>query len=821
MPFYVFAFIGFNLGILILVHLPVSITQQTLFIFSFGSCFALWLLKRKPKKLKQCMSFLFGVAVGGVFLSYSVGLYQQRVLPTELEKKPLTIRAEINSLPKVGSHNVKFILQKHCSDFSGDKSLDAEVKVDLELCQRLPNKILVSSNLLPMKEWVPGRVGMFTVSLLRPHGFKNPGGFDYEAWLIQNRVGATGWVNEVQWLDQTQFNIHRIRYELRQWLLSYWTDESKQTQQTLGNYQSAVLNQWPDGLGVLLALTMGDRSLIGSDLWQVFVNTGTAHLMAISGLHVGLVFVVGQLVAQFFLRFLLRLAWLHRWLSAPILISSAFALLCALAYAALAGFSLPTQRALFMLSAWILPLFLRRQWSAWWRWLLALTLVLCFDPLASIGMGFWLSFVAVASLLLLANLRSAEQGIRKYIFPQLALTGLSLPWSVEYLGALVWVSPLVNLVAIPVVGLVMIPLMFVLLFIALGSHWLNYEYGASALLNIAVYLFDGLVTALEWVDAEPWPMHLSSALFWGGVILATLLWLFPLSKWLRLLGGMILLSPALADVALEEHPFSSDELRVTVFDVGQGLAVLLQTGNKALLYDTGGQLGEFNVAEGVIAPSLYGLGVAQIDLLVVSHSDLDHAGGTRYLQSQFPIAQQMDSFCDDEDSEVLPLCAATKTYFSCQAGQQWRWGEVQFEVLSPFRSQSKANGNDDSCVLKVSAFGRSLLLTGDIEAEAERTLLKQSEDKLASTILLAPHHGSKTSSTIGFINHVSPEMVVISAGYQNRFGHPHDKVVDRYRHRDIAVFNTAESGALQFFVRKNRQIEVLKWRDLTKKEWSL
>lgn len=287
------------------------------------------------------------------------------------------------------------------------------------------------------------------------------------------------------------------------------------------------------------------------------------------------------------------------------------------------------------------------------------------------------------------------------------------------------------------------------------------------------------------------------------------------------MASLICLAPVMADVMLDEREAAQDQLKVTVLDVGQGLAVLLQTGDKTMLYDTGGQLGQFNVAEGVVIPSLYRLGVKHLDLLVVSHSDLDHAGGMQVIQDHFPVAQQIDSFCDNDEPESVSLCAKSHEHFSCQAGQQWWWGEVHFEVLSPFHSMSNGDHNDHSCVIKVSAYDQSVLLTGDIEADAERRLLKQNRMNLAADILLVPHHGSKTSSTIGFVNHVSPSLAIVSAGYQNRFGHPHPEVVDRYTHREIPLVNTAETGALQIILRENQLPELIPWRKITKKWWRL
>lgn len=663
--------------------------------------------------------------------------------------------------------------------------------IDLRLLQ------LSSYDQLDSKlHFIPGDQWQFTVRLRRPRGFLNPGTFDYQRWLVQRGISATGYILPAE--SNGRVNLP----ELSSWY-RFQDAVSRWRHQVALAIEAAGLSN--HGSAVLAALAIGDKRRI-ANLWSNLARLGIVHLMVVSGLHIGLVagfgFMLGRLAgslltagAHLFSR-AIDLSVRIRWLAPTA------GLLAAGSYSLLAGFSLPAQRALIAVSVvMIARLCLRRvRPLACIVW--ALLLIALSQPLAVLSSGFWLSFVAVIILVGWFYPWQSVQitwSFKQVLSAQLALTaGLLVP-SLVLVGVASWLGPLVNLLAVPWISLVTVPLAL------LGCLSLLFSLqGAEMLWLLADYSITGLWSVLNLVPQHlgkiTSPMPLAPLMVTCGLI-AVISWLLPRGLCIRLLGSLPLLTYLFA-------PAENSPLRLTVLDVGQGLAVVLETPDLVMVYDAGPAYGNrFNAGAGIIAPYLRSRGRSQIDKLIISHEDMDHAGGLSGLLESMPVSGVMVGPGLGEiiiDNKTLP--ADTKV---CAAGQSWSWPpgaiaanreQVHFKILAPAKQGAlhlSSEGNNFSCVLLISWRDQQILLPGDIERRVEAELL--AAQKLSEVdILLAPHHGSKTSSTVAFVAALRPLHVVFSAGYRHQFGHPHADVQRRYQQADSLVWNTAEQGALSF-----------------------
>lgn len=622
------------------------------------------------------------------------------------------------------------------------------------------------------------------VRLKQPHGFSNPGSFDYERWLFAHRIRATGYVRHAQdavLLQAADVNPVRL------------------ARQTLAAFIGAQSGFVADS-GLIAALGIGDRSGMSKDQWEVLRKTGTSHLMAISGLHVGLVATLVFFVA----RKLWCLAGVPFHWPAP-RVAAVFALLAALVYALLSGFQVPAQRAFLMVAVWMMAVLWNGRPDPWRVWSLALLVVLALDPLSVLTAGFWLSFGAVAWLLYLGTGRHASMPRwKKAIYLQAGLiTGLTpLLW--VWFGQVSLVAPLANLVAIPWTGfLVVPPLLLGLLFVPL------FEPVATLFLQLAGFSLDVLWHLLEWLADLPDIVWYPAALPAGYqllMIVAIAGLLAPRFLPVKL-PAIVLLIPVM--LYQQARPESGD-LWFTLLDVGQGLAVVIETRHHVLVYDTGPSFRSgFDTGEAVVAPYLRSRGYAGIDTLVISHSDNDHAGGSASLLKLVGIGDVMAG----EPGQV-----ETRAATACRSGQHWIWDGVRFEMLSPATDRS---GNNASCVLRLeTGHGISVLLPGDIEKATERRLLQGHAERLQADILVAPHHGSRTSSTPGFIAAVQPQVVLFPVGYRNRFGFPKEDVVQRYRLSGAQMMQTAEAGAIRIRLKRHQPLQPGGWRESNHRYWN-
>ncbi len=652
-------------------------------------------------------------------------------LAPELDGRTLWLEGRVVGLPEVSDGVVRFLLEEA-------HSRRAE----------LPKSIRVAWYGGPRVQG--GERWRLAVNLKRPHGLVNPQSFDYEAWLLAQRIGATGTIKAGQRLAPASG-------------LGSWRDGLRQHLLTVPAFQRE---------GAIAALVLGDGSGLSTGDWRLLQHTGTVHLMVISGQHIALLagFLYG-LVAL-----LAKLgAWPARWPWLPC--ACALALSGALIYGVLAGFEVPVRRACVMVALVLLWRMRFRHLGAWWPLLLALIVVLLLEPLASLQPGFWLSFSAVAVLVLVfggrlgvwgwwRGLTRAQWTMAIGLLPMMLILGLPVSSS----------GPLANLVAVPWVGMVVVPLAL------LGTLLLPVPVVGEGLLWLAGgalhLLFELLGVIAEWL-----PAWLPSDLpLWAWLLAAAgaLLLLLPAGVPLRL-PGLALLLPALL---LPSKQLLDGRADVWVLDVGQGLAVLVRTREHALLYDAGPRFGDFDTGERIVLPSLRALNVRHLDLMLLSHADNDHAGGALAINAGMPVRRVISG----EPQRLADALGAE----ACESGQSWQWNEVTFRL---WQWQRASSGNQLSCVLQIEAEGERLLLTGDIDVQAERALM-QADFPLASHWLLAPHHGSRTSSSQAFIDAVAAQHVLITRSRHNAFGHPHPQVLERYRAAGVEVHDTALDGAL-------------------------
>ncbi|MGE5154595.1 MAG: DNA internalization-related competence protein ComEC/Rec2 [Bdellovibrio bacteriovorus] len=623
------------------------------------------------------------------------------------------------------------------------------------------------------------------VRLKPPHGFANPGGFDFERWLFEQGVAATGNLRkgvEPQRLDPGPGG---------QWL--------SRARQSLAGHLAGVLGDHP-ALPLVQALTIGERSGFEPGDWEVLTRTGTNHLVAISGLHVGLI-----AAAAFFL---IRRLWalsprLARAIAAP-RAGALGALAAALVYAALAGFAVSTQRALIMLAVVLGALFWQRTLRPWHAFSLALAGVLLVDPGAVLSYGAWLSFGAVAVLLFSLGGRLPTRDLwTRWGRAQWAVALGLLPLLFALFNRASLISPVVNLVAVPLFSLVLLPLVLV-------TSLLSLVPGLGLPLVWTADLLAWCLTGLERVAAWPWAAASLSERplwVWGAAAAGTTLLLAPRGLPGRWLG----LALALPVLLLRPEIPGPGEAWLSLLDVGQGLSAVVRTRDGTLVYDTGpGFDSGFNTGAVVVAPFLQSRGVDRVDVLVLSHADRDHTGGAQGLMGRLPVGRILGG-----EPTILGLPGAEP----CRAGQGWDWAGVRFRFLHP--GESPEEGNDASCVLRVEAGGRSILLPGDIGRVAETRLVREQPQALASDVLVAGHHGSATSTGAPFLEAVAPSLVLYSAGYANPFGFPAREVRKRVAARGIRALNTGVSGAVELRLAADGSIAgPWTWRERAGRLWS-
>lgn len=700
-------------------------------------------------------------------------------LPEEWIGRPVVVSGVVASLPIAIERGYRF-------DFEVENTLTPGVRVPQRVALRWYTAAFGQpANKVPSPV-KPGQRWQFSVKLQSPHGNLNPHGVDYEGWMLQHNVRATGSVHKavpaVRLADRVygpRYIVERLRF-------------------LVGQRFDRVVGERS---GLLKALAIGEQSGISALQWDLFLRTGVIHLFSISGLHItmlsglcaGLVYFGWRCSPQLMRKIAARRA------------AAIAGFLVALGYSLAAGFSIPTQRTLYMLAVVGFALWSGRRVPPSNVLALALLLVVLVDPWAVLSAGFWLSFGAIAAILYAAGrpLRRANW-LREAGVTQIAVTLALIPPLLALFQQFSLIAPLANFFAVPLVSLVVVPLTLFATIIPIDS-----------LLLLAQHVLDWVLAALRLLDAVPFAVWAQGATpFW--TILAGLVGIVLLlaprglpARWL----GLVCMLPMF--FYQPQRP-ADGAMWVTVLDVGQGLSVYVRTAQHALVYDTGPRYSdEADAGSRVLVPFLRAAAQPAIDALILSHNDLDHSGGAASLLAKIPVKTVLSS---------LPAAhpAATSAHHRrCASGQSWRWDGVDLSMLAPAApsyDDDTIADNDRSCVLRISSASGSILLAGDVERDAEAVLLLSQQRMLAATVLIAPHHGSRTSSTEAFLDAVQPQLAIFTVGYRNRYGHPKQDIVARYVQRHSALLRTDYDGAIDLRF-QNGRVEIITSRQTKRRYW--
>lgn len=734
---------------------------------------------RAAPAIRALVVVLLGLSLGFAWAAWRAEWRLADVLPAQWQSRDIEVQGVISDLPQALDDGWRFEFEvEHAA---------APVPSRVMLSWHARGRPASDSEVeLPAVR--PGERWQLVVRLKRPHGFSNPNGFDYEAWLLERHVRATGYVRA------SARNI-RIAEHVRGFMLSVhrWRDDVRAR-------FAAMLGVRPYA-GILTALAVGDQRGIPSEQWEVFRRTGVAHLVSISGLHISLVAMIFGACAGWLWS---RSAYLL--LRLPARRAAALAgLAAAAAYAAMAGLGLPTQRALMMLAVVGFALMIGREVVASRTLSIALAGVLVLDPWAVLSAGFWLSFGAVAVILLVVSGRRGRLGgWRSAVAIQVAISIVTLPLLVALFGSYPLVSPFANAFAIPLVSFVITPLVLT----AIVLPW-------WPLLALAHLVCDWMMQALEMLAAHRLALWEQAAAPMGWVVIALLGAFWALLP--RATPGRAVAPLAMLPMLLWTPPRPDPgEFRATVLDVGHGLAVHVATASHDLLYDTGPRYGiRANAGERVLMPYLRASGIFRLDRLVITHDDIDHTGGAGFLMAQVPVGALIANVGMDHRLRS----AGVKSSSECIAGHAWTWDGVSFEVLHPAGSEPpRLSDNDTSCVLRVSGAGGALLLTGDIEAPAEQALLRRDASALASDVVVVPHHGSRSSSSAAFVRATGARDALFPVGNRNPFGHPHPLVESRWRAAGARIWRTDRDGAL-IVEGRGRGLAIVAQRERARRYW--
>ena len=755
----------------------------------------------------QLARYLLALCLGLAWGIYSGHNLCNMQLADELVGKDLTVTGYIQGLPESDDRRQRFNLRVKSAVTAAGESLPADffparLQLSWYSYQRNGSRLDIPS-LAIGDEW------QVRVRLKRPRGFVNPAGFDYQAWLLRRGIGATGYVvahrsNQQIVSGEKNFRfddwINQQRYQLQQWVVAHSTSSER---------------------GILIALLIGDSALVEKSQWTRMQQTGISHLIAISGMHVGFLAIFGFYVGLW-LGKCIQQVW-HR--CPALMIAWWSAIVCASFYSALAGFNIPTVRTLIMLAVFYFACLWRRSINIADIFCIALALVVVLDPLAAFDMGFWLSFGAVALLLIYFSGRlvpkhnaepwsgySAANVLVGFIRSQwLMFIGLFVPLSV-LVSSVSLVAPIANGIAIPLITFLVVPLLLI----------------SAAIRNLFGSASDFLLGGAGWL-MEILKGFLEALLEMGGswsspvvafrpelavlFALCSCVLILPKGLFSRALGWSGLLLGALLSFFID--PPNQPDLKLSVLDVGQGSAFVVQVGKQTLVYDTGPQYTDsFNAGSGIVAPYLYAQGINHIDRLVVSHGDSDHAGGLTGLFEKVVV----DQLFAGEPKKIPQAIRDTTKTKNCHQVPEWHWQSVRFRFLQ-FSQLARANANNQSCVLLISYAEQHILLPGDIETSVENQLIRTQQLPEKLNLLVAAHHGSRTSSGAGFVNKMQPEIVVYSAGYRSQHGHPHSQVRQRFQAIGTREINTAESGAILFEWDQNKLQQVREYRQSNRRYW--
>ena len=695
--------------------------------------------------------WLFTLVVGAfAWTAWRADIAMQARLPHALEKQDILVTGTVTDLPQAQDGSTRFDFDVAHASFE-DRRVPVQGHVRLSWYASRQHDVPV---IRPCSTW------RLRVRMKRPHGLVNPGGMDFERSALQKGIIATGYVREdpANALLEEGACVDGLRARIAAAIEAALTDDAHAAR-------------------LLRALSVGDERALDEHDWQVVRATGISHLIAISGFHVGLAAVFGA--------WLVRLVWwlfpaLGLRLARP-LAEAAVAFPAALAYGALAGFGLPTTRTLLMIAVIAGWRLLRRGGGFGEGFCLALIAILVIDPLSVLSAGFWLSFAGVALLAWTLARDSGWRGHLKEIgLAPLLMTLALLPLTVWFFGQASLVAPLANLVAVPFVSFVIVPIDLAACALLFAWPW-----AGRALLHLCAHLVDALWWLLLHLASWPAAMQYLPETSLLAFVLACIgsVWLLaPRGVPARALGALALLPLCWPRTTL---PIDG-AFRATVIDVGQGLSVLVRTRSHALLVDAGARYPSgFDLGEAAVVPSLHALDVTHLDGLIISHGDNDHSGGAVSVLSAYPGTPVWGG---EPARGPVPMR-------QCDAGQHWRWDGVDFRMLRP-PAPATVQGNDAGCVLLVSGGSGRLLLPADTSSEVESDIARAVPPG-PPLVLVAPHHGSKTSSSLAYLQALHPQLAIASTGYLNGYHHPAPEVITRYADLDIPLLNTPDTGAVR------------------------
>jgi competence protein ComEC len=794
----------------------------------------------KKAKLRMMSSWVLLAIIlsiiGFLWVAHLSESRAQNLLPEDLEGLRLVVQGTVDSLPQDSESGRRFTLNVHAWENLPKSGIEKDkLPHRISLGWYAPRPFFFSSgeshklDLSKIPELIPGQVWRLPVVLKRPRGLSNPHTFDYERWAYMQDLGANGHVHDkshaklLAW-DWKNFKalVDLLRWKIRDKIKKSLPEESRY-------------------LGVLIALVIGDQNAIHQEDWQMFNATGIGHLIAISGMHITMLAALGAWLGR---RLWRKSTWVQ-FIPAP-KVAVLVGFLTALIYTWIAGFQIPAQRTMVMVGVSALALWsgrIVRGFDLWW-W--ALFIVMFIHPWAIYTPGFWLSFGAVAIILFAMPAQQNQQNDQALNIPdvdhvylqsiresfsqacrvQAVVTIALIPLTLFWFFQISLVSPLSNAFAIPVISWLVTPL-------AMMGAFIPNPIGAWLLL-LAHWILDYLLILLHKMASWDWSVLTAPKPSWWMFLIAmagVLVCARPgsiLESWKsRLLG----LSVCLTLFFAFPHGISRGDFQAIAWDIGQGTAVLIRTKNHALLYDTGPMSGSSNdPGQRVILPYLRAQGIRKIDRLAISHKDADHIGGVSSLLQGIRIDEIRGSIPQSHSLQDEFKLAGVKA-LPCKAGDQWHWDGVDFVVWHPGPEVTfedhfhQGKPNEMSCVIEVRNQHYSFWLTGDVEKHGEAEILERFENlgfqdmmRTRKQVFMAPHHGSKTSSTHPFLEWIQPDWAFAQTGYQNRYRHPSREVIARYESRGLKLLNTSDTGALLWkFEGKNLQFR--SWRDANRRIW--
>lgn len=789
------------------VAIPWSLPVSVL-ILGVGAIAVLCVMRTRHRLLMPCVAIVWSAIAGFLITFERMDARHHDQLHPDNEHQVVRVLVRVDSLPKHNPANrqfVGYVLQAH----------PAGTPQTVQITWSAPGWSGPYGSAKPASanepdsftfpDLVPGQIWRMAVTLKTPYGVSNPHGFDYERHMFAQGIRATGSVRGEPELvaDDPWASVSvvadRARYAIRKAMLP-----------SLQGMRYA---------GVLLALTIGDQASISADDWLIFNRSGLSHAVAISGSHVTLIAAIGGVAMLWLWR---RTVWRGRSACEfmPAQVAGALgALVVAWLYCLLAGWGVPAQRTFLMLCVVAVAYLIRLPVTCSRLLCVVAVIVVLLDPWSLMSTGFWLSFAAVGVLMVSAGRDGTVrlhpvgrwariyQSLRTATIIQWAVTLALAPFLAVLFHDVSIASPLVNAYALPVIGLWVTPLA---LLVGLFSCVPLLDACAPWLAWLAHTPLEWVMYPTVWIAQSEWASLSVPAVPWYWVALAVLgvFLAIQLHGLPGRQGAWLLMLPMLT---WQPGRIRAGEWVVHALDVGQGSALVVQTAHHALLFDSGPRAGPSSEAgTSIIVPFLRAHGIRRLDVLVLSHADLDHVGGASSILRSLPVSDLYASFepIDFFRREAAALEQAPPGmplhHAVCRYGMTWHVDGVTFAFLWPtdtYAAENSAAASPDrnaaSCVLSVQGSHHSALLTGDIGHAQEKELVARGLP--AYDVVVAGHHGSRTSSDAAFVHATQAQHVVAQMGRANRYGHPHQEVLDQWQAVGARFWRTDLMGAVRVY----------------------